>query len=122
MKRFSRFTAMLLAVVLFLLPGRISVSRAETAQDLTSRCTFSWSRKSSRNTGVLHDGDYLRYWQAEKAKYNWLEVHLPEGETCSGVQIKWAEINRNWCVEIQKDGEWVPAGGYEADYLTTWTP
>ena len=122
MKRFFRFPALLLAVILFLLPGRISVSRAETAQDLTSRCTFSWSRKSTRNTGALYDGDYLRYWQAEKAKYNWLEVHLPEGETCSGVQIKWAEINRNWCVEIQKDGDWVPAGGYEADYLTTWTP
>ena len=120
MKKFARLAVLLLAILLLPFPGR--VSRAETARDLTSRCSFSWSKKSDRNPAPLYDGEYLHYWQAQKAKYNWLEVHLPEGETCSGVQIKWAEINKNWCVEIQRDGEWVPAGGYEADYLTTWTP
>ena len=92
------------------------------ARDLADRCSYAFSKGSNRKTAVLHDGVYTKYWQAARAHYNYLEVRLPEGETCSGVQIKWAEINKNWCVEILQGEEWIPAGGYEADYLTTWTP
>ena len=92
------------------------------ARDLADRCSYAFSKGSNRKTAVLHDGVYTKYWQAARAHYNYLEVRLPEGETCSGVQIKWAEINKNWCVEILQGEEWISAGGYEADYLTTWTP
>jgi len=33
-----------------------------------------------------------------------------------------AQINPNWCVEVKEGTEWVKVGGYEGDYLTTWTP
>ena len=92
------------------------------ARDLADRCSYAFSKGSNRKTAVLHDGVYTKYWQAARAHYNYLEVRLPEGETCSGVQIKWAEINKNWCVEILQGEEWISAGGYKADYLTTWTP
>ena len=99
-----------------------SPSAAGIARDLADRCSYSFSKGSKKKTAVLYDGEYSKYWQAAKAHYNYLEVHLPQGETCSGVQIKWAEINKNWCVEIQQGEEWISVGGYEADYLTTWTP
>ena len=61
---------------------------------------------------------------SNSAKNNYLEVRLPAGETCSGVQIKWAAINKKWCVEVLQNGEWVAVDGYREDrpYLTTWTP
>jgi len=116
-KKRSLFLLLLMASLLF-----AGSALAEQARDLTAECTYSFSKGSSRNVSVLYNKDYQSYWQAPRAKNNYLEVHLPEGETCSGVQIKWAQINPNWCVEIKEDGEWVRAGGYEADYLTTFTP
>ena len=95
---------------------------ADEARDLTASCTFKACKGSTRKPTALFDGIYEKYWQSGKTHYNWLEVHLPQGETCSGVQIKWAQINKNWCIEVQQNGEWVSIGGWEADYLTTWTP
>ena len=101
----------------------LSVSAgAETARDLTKDCTFSFSKGSSRKTEVLYDGRYEGIWISNKAKNNYLEVRLPEGETCSGVQIKWADINRKWCVEVEQDGEWAAVDEFKTEMLTTWTP
>ena len=107
--------------ILVLLPLLCS-AHAEEARDLTAQCTYSWSKGSTRKPTALFDGSYAKYWEGGRAKNNYLEVHLPEGEVCSGVQIKWAAVNRNWCVEIDQDGTWTAVGGYEGDYLTTWTP
>lgn len=101
----------------------LSVSAgAETARNLTKDCTFSFSKGSSRKTEVLYDGRYEGIWISNKAKNNYLEVRLPEGETCSGVQIKWADINRKWCVEVEQDGEWAAVDEFKTEMLTTWTP
>ncbi len=117
-RRIPGFVLALLAAVCF-----AAGAAAEEARDLTAERTFTFSKDSSRNTAVLYNHDYERYWQAGKARNNYLEVRLPEGETCSGVQIKWAAVNRNRCVEIERDGEWVRADGWEEnDYLITWTP
>ena len=94
---------------------------AGEARDLTALCAFSGSRGATQKYEVLYNGNYSHYWQADKAKYTWLEVRLPAGETCSGVQIKWAEINPNWCIEIRENSGWVRYAGHEEDYLTTWT-
>ena len=117
-----RRVILLLSLALLFLGAAILPAGAEEARNLASACTFSASRGSTRRFDALYDHDYGRYWQAGRAKNNYLEVHLPEGEVCSGVQIKWAAINPNWCVEVEQDGAWVSVGGYEADYLTTWTP
>lgn len=112
----------IILVLLFVLTTFISSASAEEARDITSECTFVASKGSRNNLKALYNQNYEKHWQTAKAKNNYLEVRLPEGETCSGVQIKWAQVNPNWCVEIREGEEWVRAGGYEADYLTTWTP
>ena len=117
MRRFAFPLLLILLLLLFCAPAL-----SEEARNLTAECSFSASKGATKNTSVLYNGDYLKYWQAAKGKNNYLEVHLPAGETCSGVQIKWAEINKNWCVETLQNGEWTAVAGYEADYLTTWTP
>ena len=96
--------------------------RAEEARDLAEQCTYRMCADSVKKPSALFNHEYGGYWQSGRGRYNWLEVHLPPGETCSGVQIKWAEINKNWCIEIKKDGKWEQTAGYEQDYLTTWTP
>ena len=95
---------------------------AEDARNIAADCQYKGCKGSKQNLGDLYNGDYSYFWGSASARDPWLEVTLPEGETCSGVQIKWAFVNPNWCVEVEKDGQWVRAGGYEADYLVTWTP
>lgn len=118
MTRKTVFAALLTALMLLLAAPAL----AQEARNLTSQCTFKASKGSSRSMNLLYNGNYEGCWQTARSKNNYLEVHLPEGETCSGVQIKWNKINPNWCVEILENGQWVRVGGYEADYLTTWTP
>ena len=114
-------------IPLFLLISVLLLSAfaaAETARDLTAECFFSASKGSGKKYTALYDHVYEGYWKSNKANNNYLEVHLPEGETCSGVQIKWAAINRKWCVEVEKDGEWTAVDGFQEgrEFLTTWTP
>ncbi|MBQ2699766.1 MAG: PIG-L family deacetylase [Clostridia bacterium] len=113
---------MTLIVLLVAVLALTSPALAQEARNLTTECTYTVSKGSTCNIHALYNKDYLGYWQAARAKNNYLEVRLPEGETCSGVQIKWAQINPNWCVEVKEGTEWVKVGGYEGDYLTTWTP
>ncbi len=114
-------------IPLFLLISVLLLSAfaaAETARDLTAECSFSASKGSGKKYTALYDHVYEGYWKSNKANNNYLEVHLPEGETCSGVQIKWAAINRKWCVEVEKNGEWTAVDGFQEgrEFLTTWTP
>ncbi len=99
-----------------------AAAAAEEARDITSACTFRASKGSGRNLEALHDGNYSYYWQSAKDWTPWVEVTLPEGETCSGVQIKWAFINKYWALEVEKNGEWVQVDGYSPDIQNTWTP
>ena len=105
-----------------LLAVMLPAAAAEDARNIASECTYKGCQGSKQNLGDLYNGDYSYFWGSANTRDPWLEVTLPEGETCSGVQIKWAFINPYWCVEVQENGQWVSAGGYEADYLTTWTP
>lgn len=114
-------------IPLFLLISVLLLSAfaaAETARDLTAECSFSASKGSGKKYTALYDHVYEGYWKSNKANNNYLEVHLPGGETCSGVQIKWAAINRKWCVEVEKDGVWTAVDGFQEgrEFLTTWTP
>ena len=120
MKRFYPVLCVLLLILLCL--SAVSALGEETARDITAQCTFSASKDSFRKWQNLYDHDYLHWWEAGKARNNYLEVRLPEGETCSGVQIKWGAMNKNWCVEVPDNGQWVRAGGWENDHLVTWTP
>ena len=108
-----------LLILLLLLCG---AAAAEEARNIAADCTYTWTKGSFKNEGDLYNGNYSYYWETVYSRDNWLEVTLPEGETCSGVQIKWGGVNPAWCIEVERDGEWVRAGGYEADYLVTWTP
>ena len=119
----SRSARWIVIPLLMLLVLFAAAAEAETARDLTAECTYSFSKGSNRNTNVLYDHDYKKIWKSDKSKNNYLEVHLPEGETCSGVQIKWASIqNRRWCVEVQQGGEWVAVDAFNEETPVTVSP
>lgn len=99
-----------------------SAENSGVARNIAAECTYAWQKNAARNEGDLYNGNYSYYWESAKAKEAWLEVTLPEGETCSGVQIKWYAVYPDWSIEVEQDGQWVRAGGYTGDYLTTWTP
>ena len=111
-----------LLCLLLLLAALTAAGVAEEARNIASECTYRVSKGSAVNPYDLYNGDYSYYWESAKTWTPWVEVTLPEGETCSGVQIKWTFINKYWCVEVEENGEWVRAGGYESDILNTWTP
>ena len=101
--RFFGCLAVLMAVCCF--------AASEEARNIAAECRYSWTKGSFLNEGDLYNGNYSYYWQSVNSRDNWLEVTLPEGETCSGVQIKWGEINKTWCIEVQENGEWVRVSG-----------
>ena len=118
-RRILRFFGVLAALLAVCLGAA-----AEEARNIAADCKYSISRGSYKNVAKLYDGSYKSFWQAGKEKKNFLQVTLPEGETCSGVQIKWDKLNTHWRIEVAQGDEWVEAGGYEEgkDYLITWTP
>lgn len=93
---------------------------AEPAPDLTAQCTFR-SKGARLRPSLLYDRSYHHAWETARKRNPSLEVTLPEGQLCSGVQIKWGKLNRDWVVEIEQDGEWVAVDGYQHDYLTTFS-
>ena len=101
--------------------GTAGKALAEEARNIASECTYKVS-KGGGGTKALCDGNYDYCWESPKAWEPWVEVTLPEGETCSGVQIKWAFINKYWALEVEKNGEWVQVDGYSPDIQNTWTP
>ena len=111
-----------LGIGMLLAAGCFGAAGAEEARNIAAQCRYRIPRKSSKNTWVLCDGRYSEYWESVKTRNPWLEVTLPEGETCSGVQIKWEQLNTQWSVEVEQDGKWVKAGEATGAYLTTWTP
>ena len=113
-----RTAAVLLGAAVLLCCG---VAAAEEARNIAAECTYRCIQDSGRNTGDLYDGSYSRSWQSAKAADPWLEVTLPEGETCSGVQIRWQALNAGWYIEAEENGEWVRAGE-ASGYLHSWTP
>ena len=108
--------------VLFGVAGCFGMAGAEEARNIAAECTYTYQRDSARNLGDLYNGSYSYYWQSARSRDPWLEVTLPEGETCSGVQIKWQALNTGWYIEAEKDGEWIRAGEANGNYLATWTP
>ena len=118
-----KFRRLLIALGIgILLAGCVGAAGAEEARNLAAECSYRFQRGSQRNVGEMYDGSYNYYWESSKSRDPWLEVTLPEGETCSGVQIKWAVATSRWSVEVEQDGEWVKAGEATGAYLTTWTP
>ena len=71
-----RRVILLLSLALLFLGAAILPAGAEEARNLASACTFSASRGSTRRFDALYDHDYGRYWQAGRAKNNYLEILL----------------------------------------------
>ena len=107
---------------LALLTAACFAAAAEEARNIAPECTYTWTKGSGKNQGDLYNGNYSYYWESARATYTWLEVALPEGETCSGVQIKWKAINPGWCIELEENGEWVRAVEPPGEYLNAWIP
>ena len=113
------------AAVLAVLFGSVfclGAAAAEQARNIAAECSYKSQQNSARNLGDLYNGSYSWYWESARSRDPWLEVTLPEGETCSGVQIKWQALNTSWFIETEQNGEWVRTGEASGKYLTTWTP
>lgn len=108
-------------IVLVILLCVAAGTAAETSRNIADECTYLSKKKSGYN--VFHDDNYATTWKSEKGHHPYLEVHLPEGETCQGVQIKWYAPCKSWSVQIEKDGAWVAVDQYREgeDYLVTWS-
>ena len=116
------FTGRVFVCLLFLAILLAGAAAAEEARNVAADCTYTWIGGSDKNAEALYDGRRNNCWQSLKSRDTWLEVALPEGETCTGVQIRWSGINPDWCVETEQDGTWVAVDGYEQDLYVTWTP
>lgn len=117
-KRFARISVGCLILAAFC--AIASVGLAAEARDITAQCTFSGPKPKYRYS-LLYDGNYEYAWETSRAKNVYLEVRLPEGEACSGVQIKWGKVSTEWEIELEQDGEWVAYAKDETGYLTTFT-
>ena len=121
-KTAGRILLGLLVLLALLTAGAAEKASAEKARNIAAECTYKVPKGSGWGTKALYDGSYDYCWESPKAWEPCVEVTLPEGETCSGVQIKWAFINKNWAVEVEQGGEWVKVDGYSSDIQNTWTP
>ena len=121
-KTAGRILLGLLVLLALLTAGAAEKASAEEARNIAAECTYKVPKGSGWGTKALYDGSYDYCWESPKAWEPCVEVTLPEGETCSGVQIKWAFINKNWAVEVEQGGEWVKVDGYSSDIQNTWTP
>ena len=121
-KTMGRILLGLLVLLALLTAGAAEKASAEEARNIAAECTYKVPKGSGWGTKALYDGSYDYCWESPKAWEPCVEVTLPEGETCSGVQIKWAFINKNWAVEVEQGGEWVKVDGYSSDIQNTWTP
>ena len=52
---------------------------AEEAADLTQDCKLK-SSGTKRRVTLMTDGKYTSYWETNKAKHNYVEIHAPSGE------------------------------------------
>ena len=60
---------------------------AEEARDIAKDCHYQICKGSFKKTQKLYDGEYSEWWESASRTDPWLEVTLPEGQTCTGVQI-----------------------------------
>lgn len=111
--------AVLVGLICLLIAG---AAFAQTAEDLTERCTFQAG--SGRDTIPLcYDRDYKTHWQSSGGAGAYLEVMLPEGETAAGVMTKWFETPQCWQVQVQDaQGSWNTCGQTDGLYYTEFLP
>ena len=115
------FRGWLAGIVILLAAVCAGTAGAEEARNIAAECSYRFQRGSYRNVQEMYDGTYKYYWESSKTRDPWLEVTLPEGELCYGVQIKWAVASSRWFIEVEQDGEWVKAAEASGAYLTTWS-
>ena len=90
-------------VLLALLMLCLGTACAQTAEDLTERCTITSPGKA---TGSVHDGLYTSYWRNREQKNGYLEFQTPEGESADWLYICFGEEPKAWAIERYNGSEW----------------
>ncbi len=100
----------------------VSAVSAETAKDITDRCSFkTGSGKSTFSS--CRDRNYNTYWRTDNGDRCYVEVTVPEGETASGVMVQWYEHPHAWGLQLQDEsGAWTDAGHTDGSYLAEYLP
>lgn len=126
MRKFYRGSAGFLAMLIsaFLLSGLFPFpsARAETAADITLRCTLKpgSGRKSFQK---CTDRNYRTSWTSSGGSKAWIEVTAPRGETCSGVWLQWYDHPHAWAVQVEDEsGKWKTLQETEGLFLSEYLP
>lgn len=119
-RRLFRFLVGL--ALLAVLAGLCACAGAETAQDITGKCSFKAG--SGRKTFYyVRDRNYKTYWRTDNGDKGYVEVTVKHNLSASGVMVQWYEHPHAWGVQVKNEnGEWVDAGHTEGVYLTEYLP
>ena len=126
MRKFYRGSAGFLAMLIsaFLLSGLIPFpsAKAETAADITLRCTLK-PGSGSRSFSKCKDRNYRTSWTSAGGSKAWIEVTAPKGESCSGVWLQWYDHPHAWAVQLpDESGKWKTLQETEGRFLSEFLP
>ena len=118
----GKIRCLLAALLIACAAALCAVSCAETAADITSRCSFKAG--SGRKTfSMCRDRNYKTYWRSSNGEKCFVEVAVPSGETASGVMVQWYEHPHARGLQLQDaSGAWVDAVHSRGEYLTDYLP
>lgn len=110
--------AALLAVVLLV----CAAAGAETAQDITGKCSFK-AGSGRKSFYYVRDRSYKTYWKTDNGPKAYVDVTVQGGLSASGVMVQWYEHPHAWSVQVQDaEGNWVVAGRTDGSYLAEYLP
>lgn len=106
-----------LCLLLACLLSPLLSAQAETAQDLTARCTFSFA-PGSKGRDTLWDHSYLTYYTGK-----YLEIALPTAEPCYGVYVCFAGREAPFRIEGKNaQGAWETVAEDSRCYANSYVP
>ncbi len=113
---FFRSVTLCFLVLCFAFPAM-----AETAADVTARCTLK-PGSGSRSFPKCTDRNYKSFWTSSGGSKAWIDVTAPQAESCSGVWVQWHDHPHAWSLQIPNESgkwtEWMHTDGlYLSEYL-----
>ncbi|MBQ6173210.1 MAG: phosphodiester glycosidase family protein [Clostridia bacterium] len=99
--------ALIALTVLFALAAALlcTAACAEEAADLTQDCKLK-SSGTKRRVTLMTDGKYTSYWETNKAKHNYVEIHAPSGKKIHGVYLCFRAMPDGYEVQRRSGSGW----------------
>lgn len=110
-RKFRGLLPLLIALFVLL----VCAARADEAADLTQRCKLKSSGTKQKLTRMT-DGKYTSYWETNKARHNYVEIHAPSGEKIHGVYLCFRAMPDSYEVQRKTSGGWETVAGGDTAY------